>query len=416
MREHRIWARMVGVESAVVEHVELTEERVVVRVRPYVEDTSKCSRCFRHCARYDAGEGRRLWRALDLGVVEAYIEADAPRVECPEHGVVVAFVPWARRAARFTRDFDDTVAWLATHTDKTTVCAMMGISWRAVGSVITRIKDEADRRRDPFEGVRRIGIDEVSYRRGDRYLTVVVDHETGRLIWSHPGKDDAALEAFFDVLGEERCGKIELVSMDAAPGYRRVVEARCKNATICTDPFHVVKWATDAVDKVRREVWNEARKKGFEGAAEIKGARYALLKNPENLSDAQRVKLAAIGAVNGPLFRAYLLKEQLRLVFKLRGDEGLAVLHGWLAWAQRARLPAFRDVAASIKNNLATISATLRFGLTNARVEALNTRMQLLTRLAFGFHSAQALIALATLKLGGICPSLPVRRAHGNVR
>jgi transposase len=420
MRDNRIWARLLRVECAVVERVELEGEgedaALVVHVRPYAEDCGRCSVCRRPCAGYDAGGGRRRWRALDLGVVEAYLEADAPRVQCAQHGVVVAHVPWARAAARFTRDFEDTVAWLVTHTDKTTVSTMMRISWRAVGSIIGRVTAEARGQRNPFDGVRRIGIDEVSYRRGHRYLTVVVDHETGRLLFAHPGKDAAALNAFFDALGEDGCSRIELISMDAAPWYRDVVVARCRNAKTCTDPFHVVKWATEAVDKVRRHVWNDARRRGLDGASDVKGARYALLKNPENLNDTQREKLATVAAVNAPLFRAYLLKEQLRLVFKLRGEQGLALLRGWLAWAQRARLPEFRDVASTIKHNFEGIAATLRYGLSNARVESLNTRMQLLTRLAFGFHSAHALIAMAMLKLGGMCPPLPGRTTHENVR
>jgi transposase len=141
----------------------------------------------------------------------------------------------------------------------------------------------------------------------------------------------------------------------------------------------------------------------------IKGTRYAVLKNPENLNESQRTTLALVEKHNRRLFRAYLLKEQLRRVFQVGTRTAPRMLRGWISWAQRSRLPEFEAVARSVKTARPGIEAALRHGLSNARVESLNTRMQLLTRVAFGFHSAGALIALAMLKLGGFCPQLPGR-------
>ncbi len=287
MREIKIWARLLGVESAVVERVELSNDsEVVLHIRAYAEDAERCSRCQRPCSRYDHGEGRRRWRAPDLGLVMSYVEAESPRVRCPEHGVVVAHAPWARPGARFTRAFEDVTAWLVTHTDKTTVSSLLRVAWRSVGRIIQRVTAEAMSKVDPLDGVIRIGIDEVSYRRGHRYLTVVVDHDTGRLLWASPGRDEKNLRLFFDRLGPERCAAIELVSADAASWIASVVKERCPNATRCMDPFHVVKWASEAVDKVRRAMWNEARHGplGKTTATSIKHTRFALLKNPEDLT------------------------------------------------------------------------------------------------------------------------------------
>jgi transposase len=224
-------------------------------------------------------------------------------------------------------------------------------------------------------------------------------------VWAAPGRSEATLERFFDELGAERSGAIELVSADGADWIGRVVLRRCPNATLCIDPFHVVAWATAALDAVRREVWNAARRSGETTLAkDLKGARYALWKNPEDLTGRQRAKLATIAATNEPLYRAYLLKEHLRLVFAIRGQPAIRFLDGWLSWARRCRIPAFVELARTIAAHRPGIEATLVHGLSNARVEALNTRIRLLTRIAFGFHSAEALIALAMLKLGGICP------------
>jgi transposase len=331
-------------------------------------------------------------------------------VSCRRHGVVVAAVPWARHDARFTRSFDDQVAWLACHCSKSAVCELQRIAWRSVGSILERVSAEARRRVDLLDGLRRIGIDEISHKKGQRYLTVVVDHHTGRLIWAAAGRDRRTVLQFFDALGEERCKEIELVSCDMAAWISGPVAERCPNAVRCVDPFHVVQLATDALDEVRREVWREARRQGnLELATELKGARFAVWKNPENLTDRQHAKLSEIQKTNGPLYRAYLLKEQLREIYRLPASKADKLLDRWVAWARRCQMPAFVKLARTITAQRDGILAAITHGLSNSRVEQLNTQIRLITRQAFGFHSPTALIALAMLKLGGLCPPLPGR-------
>jgi transposase len=148
---------------------------------------------------------------------------------------------------------------------------------------------EIDGQVDRFAGLRRIGIDEISYKRGHRYLTIVVDHDSGRLVWAAPGRDEKTVQRFFDALGRERAAKITHVSADAAPWIAKMVAARCPDAVVCADPFHVVAWATDALDEVRRQAWNDARGAAKQRTAprargkarSLKNARYALWKNPD---------------------------------------------------------------------------------------------------------------------------------------
>ena len=262
MRNARLWAGLLGIEQASIEKIEYDEDAqlLVAHVRPWASRRRRCGQCDKRCKGYDQGEGRRHWRALDLGFIQAVLEADAPRVNCPEHGVVVAAVPWARHAAGHTRGFDDQVAWLAVQCSKTAVTELMRIAWRTVGAIITRVSDDIEATIDRLAGLRRIGVDEISYKRGHRYLTVVVDHDARRLIWAAPGRDKATLQAFFDLLGEDRCAQITHVSADAADWIASVVAARCPQAIRCADAFHVVAWATDALDQVRRQAWNDARK------------------------------------------------------------------------------------------------------------------------------------------------------------
>ena len=411
MRETRVWARLLGLRQAVVEDVSIGDQgEVVVAARANWRDRDRCGLCRRRSPGFDLGEGRRRWRALDLGTTFAYVEAEAPRVSCPRHGVVVCALPWARHKSRFTRAFEDQVCWLAVNTSKSAVAQLMRVAWRSVGQICARVAAEAQREVDLLAGLRRIGIDEISHRTGQRYLTVVVCHDTGRLVWAAPGRDRRTVEAFLDALGEERCKQIELVSCDMASWIAGPIAERLPDAVRCVDPFHVVALATDALDEIRREVWNEARRVGqTQLAGDLKGARFALWKNPERLTERQQQKLARIKQVNEPLYRAYLLSQQLRPIYRVPYQQAIELLDAWLSWAQRCRLAPFVKLARTIRAQRPGIEAAIQNGLSNARVEQINTQIRLITRRGFGYHSQQAVIALAMLSLSGLCPPLPGR-------
>ena len=410
-----VWRRVLGVDRAtVIEEIDFDEESetVVVHVRLRRPTKRRCGRCGVRAPGYDQGEGRRNWRAIDLGTMKCFLQAETPRVNCPEHGPTVAQVPWARHGAGHTRFFDDQVAWLVTHTAKSTVCELMRIAWRTVGSIIARVVDDGRSAHDPFDGLVRVGIDEISYKKGHRYLTIVVDHDSGRLVWAAVGRDKKTLNGFFDLVGEERCQEIALVSADGAGWIGDVVAERATNATLCIDSFHVVQWCTEALDQVRREVWNEARKGGMSTHANaLKGCRYALWRNPEDLTPRQANKLAWVAKVNTKLYRAYLMKEQLRIAIRTKGVLALTMLDEWLVWVQRCRIPVFVELGRKIKRNIAGIEAAMLNNLSNALVESTNTKLRVLHRMAFGFREPEHLIALALLDRGGYCPPLPGRHA-----
>jgi transposase len=291
------------------------------------------------------------------------------------------------------------------------VAELMRVAWRTVGQICERVMGEAERAAgDRLQGLRRLGFDEISVRKGQRYITVVVDHDSGRLVWAHPGQDIGTVNKFLDLLGTDRCQRVELISCDMAEWIAKPIAERCPNAIRCVDPYHVVALATAALDDVRRMVWNEARRAGQRQlASELKGARFALWKNPTNLTERQQLKLARIQQLNKPLYRAYLLAQQLREIYRVGLDHASALLDGWLSWARRSRLAPFIKLAKTITAQRTGIEAAIRHGLSNARVEAINTQIRLITRRGFGFHSPHAVIALAMLTLGGLCPSLPGR-------
>ena len=200
------------------------------------------------------------------------------------------------------------------------------------------------------------------------------------------------------------------MSCDNASWITGPVSERCPNAVICLDPWHIVKAATDALDDVRRAVWHEARKSGDKQLAkELKGARFALWKKPQKLTDRQQQKLAFIQKLNTPIYRAHLLTEQLRQIYHVPHEQALALLDGWLKWARRSRLEPFIKLAHTITEQRERVQAALTHGPSNARVEQVNTQIRLITRRGFGYRSPDAVIALAMLSLGGLCPPLPSR-------
>ena len=424
MRRNRVLRAAFGLDHAVVEGLDYDEvaEAVVVSVRPTAKVRNRCGRCGRRCPGYDRGPGRRRWRALDLGTCRVFVEADAPRVRCRSHGVVVAQVPWARHDAGHTRDFDDQAAWLAVQVSKSAVVELLRIAWRTVGAIVARVGADIDARLDRLEGLRRIGIDEISYKRGYRFLTIVVDHDTGRLVWVGPGHDAATLGAFFAALGPERAGLITHVSSDMARWVKKAVSDHIPGAIHCADPFHVVSWAVKALDVERRRAWNEAAgrhrvnmaarsdyRRTTGASRQIYAARYALWKNPEHLTVRQRHQLEWLQKNDPRLWRAYRLKEGLRYAVALKGEEGRDALEAWLSWARRCRITAFVELARKIADNRPAIEAMMDSRLSNGLVESTNTKIRLLTRVAFGFHGPEPLIALAMLALGGHCPDLPGR-------
>ena len=283
------------------------------------------------------------------------------------------------------------------------VTAFLRLAWRTVAAIVARVVADGRATNDLLTGLARIGIDEIAYRKGHRYLTVVIDHQTGRLVWAAEGRNKATLAKFFDELGPDRSAKLTHVSADGAEWIHAVVTERAPQALICLDPFHVVMWMMKALDKVRVRTMTKA------GITD-RHAMWAVRKNPVDLTCEQRTSLASITATNTTLYRAYLLKEQLREVFRVKGQIGRQLLAGWLSWASRSRIPEIVALARSIRHYRQLIWNTLDHNVSNARSEATNTHLRALTKRAYGFHSPEALIGMAMLTRGGLCPALPGRK------
>jgi transposase len=427
LRLHGVWVRSVSFEP----------DRVVVGVALRGRRL-RCPECSYSTRNRESRQHRdSVWRHLDLGVWRLEVHARLRRVRCPEHGVLVEGVPFAGDGARFTRDFEDLVAWLATKTDKTATCRLTRIDWQTIGRIIERVGQELiDGER--LTGLFEISIDEVAWRKGHRYLTLVGDHERRCIVWGCEGKGKAAADRFFAELDPEppaappqpepvepaeiqadepaeqkigeRAGQLRAVTMDMGEGYAKSVREHAPQAVICIDNFHVVALATKALDEVRREHWNELRDTGDSSAArQFKDSRWALLKNPSDLTETQADTLAALHAAGGKIPRAWAMKEMVRAIFAagLTVDTVDQLIDRLLARLSRSRLKPFIRLGRTIRKHREGILAARRLKLSNARAEAMNNKVKLIVRRAYGFHSANAALALVHLTCGPITLTLP---------
>ena len=398
MRATTLLGMILQVNHTKVTDVSWDDEGIVADVAPTFE-IPRCSGC--GCRVRSCKDRRtRFWRHLDLGGMQFKLRYAIQRVDCPRCGVVVEMVPWAETGSHFTHNFEEHVAYLAQKTDKTTIVDTMRVAWRTVGSIVARVVDRF-RPGDALDGLTHVGVDELSYRKHHQYITVVIDHVTERVVWARPGKSAETLGEFFKDLGPERCQKIESVTMDMSPAYIAAVKAAVPEAQMIFDRFHVQRLAHDALDEVRRSEVREM--KGTEEGKALKRTRFILHKNPWNLDTLEGEKLTELKRVNGPIYRAYLMKESLAGILDGRQiNVAREKLTEWISWATHSHLEPFQKLARTVKNHVEGILAYVQTRFTNGRTEGTNGKIRTITRRSYGFHSASNLIALVYLCCSGI--------------
>ena len=428
---------------------------IIIHARPYRRLMNTCPYCMnseKPCKRmrphYDRTDHLKTWRCLDWNNLRVRIVGPANRVKCPIHGVVTVWVPWAEPDCNFTKDFDYLVAWLGKRLSKTDVAELMMIDWETVGRCMSRVRNDLEP--DPavrYNGLVNIGIDETSYKKGHKYITVVIDHDRNQVVWVHKGKGREIIDLFFEELTEEQRASIKVVTGDGAAWISGSVSHYCPNATRCMDSFHVVEWANEALGSLRVSLYKKAqreldrlekltreqsspspdgkKKKGrppkdkvtpeqLERAKatvnDLDKTKYPLGKNPENLTENQKVKLDLIQNSYPELYEAYQMKEGLRLTLHLRDvDECTTLLEEWITKARGCNIKEFQALAEKIDRNKKYILNTIRMQMSNARIEATNNKIKLIIRRAFGFRNIQHLIDMIMLICSDLVIHLPNR-------
>jgi transposase len=396
VRVTRLFNQLLGLQGLSVIGVRHEDGVFVLGVRRRFERLT-CPGC-RRKVRGRFEEKERRWRHLSLWGQEVILEGTIRRLRCPRCETVrTEAVPWARPGSKFTRLLEDAVALLAQKLDHTAVAQFAGISWVTVGAIARRVVAE---KLDPvrLQDLRRIGVDEISFRRRHKYLTVVTDHDTGRVVWVAEGRSSEVLKSFFRELGPAGCERLEIVTMDMSAAYEKAVRDCLPRAEIASDHFHLARLAPGALNEVRRSLMRQA-----EGAAKaaIKRTRWPLLYRMENASAADLERLGQLRPVE-PLGRSYLLQEDLLDILRRRVPRPEEALRTWLRWAARCRLQPFVRLGRTLRRRLQGVLALLRERITNGLAEGMNNKIRLLSHRAYGFHSAAPLIATIYLCCSGI--------------
>lgn len=386
--EHGI-RRWLGLKAHRVVRVEETSERLVAEIEAIPGRLPRCGSCGRQVRRTKGRLRRRQWRDLTIRHLPLVLAYTPRRVVCPDCGVRVEQVPWAQRWSRVTKTLARAVAELARKTDLSTVAQHFAINWKTVSSIIHRAVQWGLRKRRK-RPLRIIGLDEVSRKRGHRYLTLVYDLERGQLVWVGKDRSKTTLEAFFDALGARRSRHLQAVVLDMWEAYLAVVRERAPQATVCFDRFHVVRHLNRAVDEVRRSM---VRRLAGRQKALVKGMRFVLLKNPWNQTPKQKRALSALVRSNHPLSRAWYLKEDLQRFWDYV-REGWAAKHlrQWLWWASHSRLAPFQRLARLIRAHLDGLLAWTRLRVTNGALEGMNNKVKLVSHRSYGFRNDERYI------------------------
>ena len=463
------------------------EKRLNIWLRPIKRYQNRCPVCGKKCRGYDYRSNEESWwRASNLNGIPVYLFYHRRRIECPEHGVLAEYVPWADGDSRFTESFNNEVAWMALQMSKLSVSILMGINWRTVGNCIKaahdRIEPDANVR---LRGLRRICVDETSYRKGHSYITVVYDMDKNQVVWVHPDHGKEVFEQFCKLLSEEDRASIEIVAGDGAKWIDTCMKQYLPNATRCVDFFHVVEWANEALDEVRSNTAAKARrdytrqKEAFrkeeeerdrrileaeaelaamprrgrpskrrkeletflheqltldafevavaakgpgrprneqftpehqeildilaQRAKDIKGSRYALGHRPENRTESQNERIALIENSYPDLYRAFQMKETLRLVLHLKNyDLAEEELDKWIVEATKCDLKPMRDLAEKIIRHRQNILNSILHQANSAKSESTNTTIKAMIKTARGFRNLENMIALIYLKCSNL--------------
>ncbi|WP_006241089.1 ISL3 family transposase [Mycolicibacterium tusciae] len=353
---------------------------------------------------------RRRWRHIDLAAHRLWLVYEIRRLNCPDCGVRTEHVPWARPGARHTRDFEDTVLWLAARTDRTTVATLLRCAWETVTAIINRTVDELlDQRR--LDQIYRIGVDEICYRHPHKYLTIIGDHATATVIDVRPGRGVDSLAAFYNTLTPEQRGDVDAVSMDGSTAFRAATETALPDAAICYDTFHVMQWTNRALDEVFSAAMATNRADFDMSSGQWRRARTALRTGAERLNPARHQLVATITTQNRDIGTAWRLKEQLRELFRTaQPGRSPRQLRRWIRRARDSGVRPFQLLARRLEQHFDGIINTIKLGITNALIEGINAKIRLINARGYGHHSAESLTSMIYLMLGGISPKLPTTR------
>ena len=383
--------KQLHLKAHTVTKVEEIDQCMRVRIDRLGKRLLRCGVCRQRCLEVHDVRKQREWRDLSMRKLPLKLCYRPRRVKCPRCGVRVEDFPWAEPWARVTTALSHAVAVLARELSWQGTAREYGLNWKSVATIVKRAVQYGlkHRKRPP---VHVIGIDEVSRRKGQVYLTVVYDLERRVLLWVGDDRTEEAVRPFFtQEMGKRRCQTLRVVCMDMWAPYAKLVREHAVNAQILFDRFHIVKHLNEAVDAARRELWRQLT---TQQRVSFKGTRWLLLKNPWNLNNGQKERLSTLVRWNSPLVRAWYLKESFQLFWTYQQPwRAKQHLLKWMSSAMRSKLEPFKKFVGMLRSHLDGVLAWTKTRLSNGAVEGMNNKIKSISHRSFGFRTAENFIA-----------------------
>ena len=366
----------------------ILDKILMIPILPRKNGRPICPVCGKRGPTYDT-QPVRSWRHLAGFGIRVIVEYAPRRVKCRNcHRVITEQMPWSMGKCHLTKPFIYQLALWARELSWEQVARLFEVDWSQVKAAVESAVEFGLERRDT-DNVTLLGIDEISRRKGHRYLTQVYEITEGRrrLLWSGEGRSKETLKAFFQYWGPERSARIKGICCDMWNPYVEVIKEYAPQATIVFDKFHIVRHLNDAVDQVRRQEADELSKKGDNL---LRNTRYIWLKNPENLTALQQIKLHQLAGQSLKTHRAYQIKRAFQAIWDSSDRETAAfAFNQWFWWATHSRLKSMSKLAWSMQIHKEQILAYFILQINNSIVEGLNNKAKVIMRRSFGFHSPE---------------------------
>ena len=366
--------------------LKLAEKSVDIELGWQWGASAKCPVCGRECSIYDCAP-ERTWRHLDTMQFQTLVRARVPRANCPEHGVKTMAVPWAEPQGRFTLLFERFVIdVLLASASVSHASELLGLGWETVHEIMQRAVARGMERRQ-LEGLKHLGMDEKSFKRGQSYVTLLTDLDQSRVLDVVEDRTKEAAAKAWATLSPEQKQEVEAVAVDMWEPFIQTVQQEVPDADVVHDKFHVSKYLNEAVDKVRRQ---EHKQLMAEGDETLKGSRQLWLYNPQNFSEEQGSEFSKLKDLNLKVARAWAAKELFSKFWEYE-QEGWArrFFKDWYGWVSRSRMNPVIDVAQMLKRHLENLLNYLKHRITNAVTEGLNSKIQSIKSAARGFRNFQ---------------------------
>jgi transposase len=372
--------------------------RLDIQVKPF-KNGCRCPECGRRCKIVNHTRYPRYWKDLPVHGIEVFLCYAPKEVLCPTHGRIQEEIPWADPYARVSYRFEYALLRFCQAMTQKAACELLKTPKSTLSGILHAVI-QRERAGHKIRNLREIGVDELSYAKGHKYVTLVYDLKKAKVVWVGRGKKKTTLRRFFESLSQYQRNQIRYACCDMAEGFIVEIKHWLKKATLVIDRFHIVKALNTAMDEVRKEEWREVSKKEKKA---LKGVRWLLFRHSKTRSKRDSRTINKLRRANNRIYRAWLLKDEFEHFWEYAyPGSAEKFLKRWMTRALKSRLEPIRRFVRTVREYQEHILPYIETGLTNAKAEGINRIIGIVKNRASGFETCQALTDMIYLTVGDL--------------